>query len=467
MKPAFLASLLAVAAAAHAGTGSSEIAAGRKALEQGQPEIARQHFLAVQSTAPDERFVALIGLGRADLWLGDYSDAAGAFREASSLAQGPADKQAADAGLARALDALEYYREANALAAPIAKGQLEPTIEVLRSDLALGWEDKSVPYLQAMPAVDPESRSGREYLWLKSDADFRLSDRLGGEFAYSHDSDNLTVWGYGGSATFPGAPGGDYFNAFRITGRSWLVDDGTTTDHVNTLLAGSSLRLGDWQHLDVDAGVVTVRGRGFFEGTMDWNLQFDDRYGVMASASRAPILTTTALGDELFSSSYSLGASLRPLDHLYILPAYVHQDFTDGNHRDGAALRLVLSPYDIGDTPTAVGGQIFAREYNSSQPSHGIYFNPEAYSQEQFDLIVIHRLSSNWRLRGVFGVGNQTINGASSISYDLQLSVTGRLPGNGRLEGKFERNSFASAVGGGSDYWSNTVTLSLTYPVDF
>lgn len=470
MKLARLALALGFATAAHAGgiSVSSEIAAGRKALEDSHPELARQHFEAVvqdSAAAKDERFVALVGLGRADLWLEDYSQAADDFRQARGLAEVPADRQAADTGLARALDALEYYREGNALVTPFAQGKLEPTIEVLRSDLALGWEDKSVPYMQAAPAADPESHTGTEYAWLKAETDFRLSDRLGGEFAYSHDSDHLSVWGYGANAALPGAPGGAFFNTWTLSARQWLVDDGQRTDHVNSFLAGSTMRIGDAQHLDAGLGVITFRGRGYFQGSADWNAQFDDRYGVSASADRSPILTTTALADALFSSTYTVGANLRPLDHLYVLPGYVRQDFSDGNHRDSAVLKLLLSPYDVPETATAIGAQVYARVFTSSQPSHGVYFNPKDYNQERVDLIVVHKLSPDWQLRGIAGAGNQTIDGASSLSYDVRLSLMGRLPGNGRLEVAFERDSFASAAGGGSGYWSNAVTLSLTYPV--
>src|SRR5262249_20502658 len=169
-----------------------------------------------------DRFVALIGLGRADLWLEDYSAAARAFREAKGLANGPADQQAADIGLARALNAMGYYRQAYALAAPYAKGDLEPTIEVLRSAQALEWDDKTA----ALPNLSaPEDHSGNEYLQLKSETDYRLSDRVDGGFSYSHDSDHLTIFGFEAGAWLPGAKGGSYFNSWRVAAKTFTIED--------------------------------------------------------------------------------------------------------------------------------------------------------------------------------------------------------------------------------------------------
>ena len=87
-----------------------------------------------------------------------------------------------------------------------------------------------------------------------------------------------------------------------------------------------------------------------------------------ASIERDPILTPLALTGKLLFDTYTLGASARLSDHWSIVPVYFHQEFADGNRRDGGHLKIVLSPYDIPNTTSALGAQIDMRGYSSSAP---------------------------------------------------------------------------------------------------
>jgi hypothetical protein len=262
----------------------------------------------------------------------------------------------------------------------------------------------------------------------------------------------------------PGPTGGPYFSSWRVAARTFTVEDDHASDQVSYLGAETRIRVGDGHQLDARAGADTVRGWTFFEGGLDWEYGFSDRLGVDASIDRAPILTTTALAAKVLVTTYSAGANLRPLDHLYVIPSYFHQDFSDGNHRDGAVQRLVLSPYDLPETSTALGAQLYAKEFHSSQPSTGVYFNPANYDLAKLDLIAVHRFSPDWLLRATAGGGLQVINGASAGSYEFEVALAGRLPGNGRLQSTLGRSSFASPAGGSSAYWSNTFAISVSYP---
>ncbi len=474
MKPVWLAlavcALLSTSVHAEESSAANDIRAGRAALEAEHPDAARTSFesaLAHSDLTPDDRFAALIGLGRADIWIGDYPAAVAAYREALGLAANSDDTRTANIGLARALNADEYYYEAYKRAAPYASGSLEPTVEVLRAEKALGWEDKSPEVTVPLPPDNIQGRVGADFARLKADMDFALSDRVDGAFSFSNDSDGLTVIGYGLGAWIPGSPGGNFFESLRAATNAWTVDDSSASYTVTSFSVGSLLRIGDAQHADINLGGANVRGWNFFLGNGDWNYRFDDTYSVNASIDRSPILTTTAIADRVLFTTYALGPGFRPSDHWYVYPTYVHQDFTDGNHRDGASLRVVLSPYDISDTDSAIGAQAFARFFHSSLPSTGVYFNPANYSQAQFDLIAVHRIDENWTLRAVAGGGYQNVNGAGAPSYDIDVALIGRLPGNGRAEIHAGRNSFASFECGGSNYWVYTVSVSVAYPVGF
>ena len=140
MKPVWLAlavcALLSTSVHAEESSAANDIRAGRAALEAEHPDAARASFesaLAHSDLTQDDRFAALIGLGRADIWIGDYPAAVAAYREALGLAANSDDTRTANIGLARALNADEYYYEAYKRAAPYASGSLEPTVEVLRA----------------------------------------------------------------------------------------------------------------------------------------------------------------------------------------------------------------------------------------------------------------------------------------------------------------------------------------------
>ena len=144
-------------------TAAADIRAGRAALVAGQPQSARAHFAAALAQAGADRaarFVALVGLGRAQLWLGNYADARDSFAAAVPLAQIAADREAAATGLAQADNALDYPRRAYSQVAGFARGRLEPTLEVLKAQRALGQQDESLPYLAALDAVPAQGRLG-------------------------------------------------------------------------------------------------------------------------------------------------------------------------------------------------------------------------------------------------------------------------------------------------------------------
>jgi hypothetical protein len=142
---------------------------------------------------------------------------------------------------------------------------------------------------------------------------------------------------------------------------------------------------------------------------------------------------------------------------------YFHQVFSDGNQRDGGHLKVVLTPFDMPDS-SALGAELDARAYRSTQPSGGVYFNPAQYRQAQLSLIGVHTFSPDWRMRLTAGAGPETIDGSSALTWSYALSLTGRLPGNGRLELHVGRDSFASLAGGGSGYWSNAAWLTVSWP---
>lgn len=456
----------AVAAWAADSAGVQHIRAGRAALAAGNPAVARAEFQAAvgSSLADEDRFAAWLGLGRAELWLGHYRAALRSLGEARRFAASSEDRHVAEAASARALNALDYNSEAYALVAPFAAGDPAATLELARAAIALGRADEAVHYTSALPPPDASTRTGIDLKRAESQIDFVLSSRAEAGYSLTHDSDDLTVSTYGLSALLPGAPGGATFGTWRVNAALSDVSAPGLSDHLTEAGLGDRLRIGALQHLDLAAGVGSAAGRDFFEGSLQWEDRLSDTASVFASAEQLPILTPTALESGLLYGTYSLGASLRPADHAMLVPVYFHQAFSDGNQRDGGRLKIVLTPFEIPASTSALGADIEARAYRSTQPSSGTYFNPARYHQEQLGLIGVHQFSPDWRMRLTAGIGSETVDGSSGRTWSAALSLTGRLAGNGRLELRVGRDSFASFAGGGSGYWSNGGSLTVSWP---
>lgn len=469
MKSAWLLVGLSLSAAVWAADpgNSMHIKAGRAALEAGHPLVARAEFRAAVGTTlvPADRFAALVGLGRAELWLGHYRAALDAFSEARRLALSAEDRHVVDTGAARALNALEYHLHAYALVAPFASGNPVATLELARAAIALGRADEALRAVSEEPAPDPSTRTGVDLLRTKSQIDYEMAARGEGGYSFTHDSDGMTVRTYTVAALLPMALGDATFSTWRISAATSDVASPGQSDRLTEANVGDQLGIGNRQHLEVQAGVGSVAGRNFLEGAVQWEDQLEDAASVFGSAERSPIVTPTALASALLYSTFSLGSSLRAADHWMVVPVYFHQVFSDGNQRDGGRLKIVLTPFDIPGSASALGANVEARAYRGTQPSAGMYFNPARYHQEQVGLIGIHQLGVGWRVRLTAGIGSETVDGASARTWSWALSLTGRLPGNGRLELHAGRDSFASLAGGGSGYRTNEASLSAGWPL--
>lgn len=447
-------------------TAADDIRAGREALRAEQPALARTRFAAALSHPDDSRedtFAAALGLGRADVWLGDYAAGARAFRVAQAHAGGAGDRQAADTGLAQALNALGYPHQAYALVAPFARDQPRATLELMRALEALGWQDKSAPYLAA--AAPAGGYLGNQYRLLQDAMRYATAPRVAGELGVSHDSEGLTTLVAG--THFDGAPmsSGSLLQRWGGTASTTRVSDSHQTRHIAAATLTGEWRIRDANALGLELGMGRTGRWHFLQGAARWTLQPNDSFSLNSAVERTPVLTDNAIAQRLAVDTYSVGSSLRASDHWYVLPGYARQAFSDGNHRQAGSLRVLLSPWDIPGTAGALGAQLSTRLFHGSQPSRGVYFNPAHYRATQVGLLGAYALSSHWKLRASADAGRQWIDGAGAGIYAINATLQGRLAHNGRLDLQWSRSSAASVNGGGSGYWNNQFSVSLSYPL--
>lgn len=469
-RPLLCLALLLPMPALHAQTSesASDIRAGRAALIAGDPVKARVQFaaaLAQPALSREDRYAASMGLGQATLWLGDYIAAGTSYRDALTQAADADARQAASTGLAQALNAQDRPREALARVAPFARGQLRPTVEVLRALQSLGWQTRSRPYLDTAPAAPATGYVATQYRLLQDDMAYAIAPRIEGDLDYSHDSEGLDTWHT--RASYLAAPVSHGDNTFDGGARAdtTSVDDGAHHLRVNEASLLGRWQAGESHRFDLALGVGHARDWRYTQGNVRWSFQPNDNFSLDTSADRTPILTGTALARRLIGNRYALDLGLRPTTRWYVLPGAYRQVFSDGNHRDGGSLRVLLSPYDVPDTTAALGAELSTRVFHDSQPSRGVYFNPAQYHATQAGLIGIYSLDPQWKLRVNADAGRQWVNGTGAATYTLDLSLEGRLPGNGRLRLRAGRSSAASASGGGAGYWNDSASISISYPL--
>lgn len=464
--PALVALALAPAIHAQATDVAQAIRDGRHALESNDPARARSLFARAlaQSEQPGNAYAAAIGLGRAELWLGQVPDAEATFRRAFTLASNPDERHAARTGLAQALNAEDRPREAWKLLRDDASHDPRSTLELMRAAQALGWQDRTLPALAATRAPADTGYLGTRFDLLADDMRYATAPQIEGDTSYSHDSEGLDVWSVGASAFSPLHGDDALAQRYGVAVDTVRVSNPGNSRRLQGVSGVGQWRIGDMQSADLRLGLGQAGGWQYLQGAGHWTVQPSDDFALSAGAERAPLLTDAAIAHRIAYATYSVGATLRPGDHLYLLPTVFRQQFTDGNRRDGAAARLVLSPFDITGTPAALGGQFGVRVFHSSQPGGGIYFNPQHYRAVTAGLIGVMSLSPKWRLRATADGGRQTTDGNSVGIYTLDVSLEGRLPHNGRVQVHVMRSSAASVSGGGSGYWNNSLAVSVSYP---
>ena len=469
MKPTLLCmALLLALPAAHAQDAAAQIRGGRAALVAGHPAQARTRFaaaLAQPALSREDHYAAAMGLGQATLWLGDYRAASEAYRDALALATDTPARQAASTGLAQALNAQDRPREALALVAPFAAGQLRASVEALRALEALGWQSRSRPYLEAVPAAPANGYLGTQWRLLGEDMHYALAPRVDGDLDASHDSEGLDTWHVGTGFVAAPLARGQHVLGWGAHADTTVLDDGTRSVRMHAASGQLQWQWGDARRLDLALGAGRAGDWHFLLGDAQWRFQPTDAFALSLGAQRAAVPTGTALAQRLIGNRYALDLSLRPADRWYLFPGAYRQVFSDGNHRQGGGLRLLLDPYDLPGTRAALGAEVSTRLFHDSQPSRGVYFNPSRYRASQGGLVGIYSFDPRWKLRVNADAGRQWVNGEGAATYTLALSLEGRLPHNGRLLLRAGRSSAASVSGGGAGYWNDSAALSLSWPL--
>lgn len=134
-------------------------------------------------------------------------------------------------------------------------------------------------------------------------------------------------------------------------------------------------------------------------------------------------------------------------EYVTLVGTAAHQDFSDGNHRNHARLRLIVQPrLDLGLTL-----QARYRMYTSGTSDiAGAYFNPDRYSEAMLALGWRKRVRG-WMTSLTAGLGQQRVAGAAHTPTRL-LEVGLQSPPSSKQSVRMHAGVNRSASFGGPDY---------------
>ncbi|WP_028990478.1 hypothetical protein RG903_12885 [Thermithiobacillus tepidarius DSM 3134] len=450
---------------------AAEIVAGRQALLGEQPAQALQHFLAALGRSPggDDRIAARVGAGRAALWLEDYALTRRMFQEALPLATTPADRDEIRVGLARSLNGLDRPREAYGIAAELAPRSPAAAVEAARAALALGWAREAAALLAAPTEPVTAERHGawlaREYARLQEESRFRLRRSAELAFAYAKDNDGLREHGWTLAASFGPRGSGRLAHATYQLGLDLqTLSTDAASARLREAFSGVATRIGDSGRLSGRLGLGQHGDWTYPVGALGFDYRPGDDWGMALGAETAAVRTIAALDRRIAVHTFTLGADHRVGSLATLAGSLYRQDFSDGNARHGAVLRVGSALATVPGTRLSVGARLYGRCFISSREDVVGYFNPQRFREAQLSAVLAQSLPAQWQVRAVLGLGRQHIDGEGANTLSAETQLSGRMAGRLRVQLKAGYGDSAIASSTGPGYRRGYIATALTLP---
>lgn len=438
---------------------------GRQALLHSHPDAARRYFataldlLRADAQAPQsDKLPALSGLGYADLWLGQELAARRAYAEGLKLAQTPEDKKAMRLGLGRALNGLGQSHQAYRLLQDDAASSNLAALQAAVAANLLGWNTRAENLLaQAAPNgnyIGPNWQR-RLYGQTSNDVAFAVKPSFNFGFLYSGDSDHNTSQTYQAGITYPGSGMGDNTLSPTLWSGQYqqaLVGSPTGSVAISAVSAGVATPLSrDWSY-SVQVGLGNTAAWTF--GTVTGNLSYQpsDYFGFELGADRQPVESVQAVRNRIMLNTVNAGGFATLPGIVTVSGSYFHQNFSDGNDRNGFVARVTPAFYSFSTAPISLGLQGFYRYYASGVVPADGYFNPRHYSETIGYVIYKEKFGSNWTLAIHAGLGCQILNGTSTPVKNIYGSVVGSVSRHFQIGLTGGYSQIASFIDGGAGY---------------
>jgi hypothetical protein len=460
--------ILGVALASTAPDFDNAIKAGAKAVDRDQPKEALSHYQQALTIArdPQQHKDARFNIARIQMWLGAYLQAEKQYRW---LLQQTLDQQEYELALAGLVQSLAYRdRPRNAYEAIPKKLQYsEPELVVAATQAALwsDWPDLAKNILAShqtsLKDVTPDSTLGRNIREVKRDtALWTAPYNLTPGFSLQTDSDDFDILRTGLGLT-----------------RNWSYEWQTTlaTDYTYYTQGSRVVNAERFQVQQLWRPTRELAVTGSVRPTIYenwypvlWSLGAayhpNDTFMMEVATLRNVVEAFPALEQHIAQQIYQVSATLNPLPYVQLMAGYDFDAFSDNNARNGYFLQasaLVFPQYGL--TFALLSHGFFDDFYTNS------YFSPVTYTQSLFLAKWSRKFNTNWRYFLNAGLGAQTIlqtHSASTIvspSWLIDVGVSGIVSQNLQVNAGYGFHQQAlSSSGGGSGYWYQLASLSVT-----
>lgn len=199
-----------------------------------------------------------------------------------------------------------------------------------------------------------------------------------------------------------------------------------------------------WQ---IDAGLARQGGHDLLTLDGSYHIPLAERRSVELFINRDWVETRNALdgGIDFTFAGAALEQGLG--EYVTLIGTAAYQDFSDGNHRNHARLKLIYQPrLDLGLTL-----QARYRMYTSgTSDSPGAYFNPDRYGEAMLAVGWRQRVGG-WMASATAGLGQQRVADAAHTPTRL-LEAGLQSPPSGKQSVRLRAGVNRSASFGGPDY---------------
>lgn len=439
------------------------IASAQSSASTDDPATALAYYeRALQAATSDEQQrIALFGIARMHVWLGQYRDAERAYRSLLRFALPVDDRAVALAGLVESLtDEGRPIAAYDAATAGFSARSAVMVVQAARAAEAAGHPAQAQRMLldgaPSLVDVVPASRLGILLGGVRHDVRDDLAPYAAAAVDGSHDSDGFTTR----SSTFSAGARvtGDavvhaVIGSTRFAQNGWTATGALASVGVDAWIARSAR---------LTATVGTAAYPAFHTGTFsaDLTVRPNDSFGFDAFASRDVVQSQFALQQGLAATVAGIAADHTLGSRSSVAASFSRQRFDDGNARPNltAALGTTLSDQ------AGLSARLRWRSFTDSAPGATAYFDPQRYTETALLVSEVHRFpgASAWRVHLTAGIGRQNVvPGGASTTASYEAAVDGRIGDRSRVDAAFGYSN--SALAASSGYQRRYGSLGLRF----
>lgn len=409
------------------------VAIAQTSASRDQPQKALDFYQQALATAGDSKTkqrVALFGIARMQVWLGNYRDAERIYRLLLVEKLGRDDYEIALAGLAKSL----LYQDKVLAAYHVIPKDFNYTnpemlLSATQATLWVGYPIATkrllLSHQNLMNEVPPLSYLGRNFLATKRDVFFAAANHIiAPTFYMENDSDDLTIKKYNLGYSHPFT---ENSRTALVVGKAEYSQKIFDKIDATSIFANHTWRQNENLNYLLGVGSVNYEGQNPVLWAGEINYVPNDKFSFQVNNQQELVETVIALRRKNYANKTAVRLTYRPINSLFFSGALFSLHYSDKNNRNGffASADYFLS------NEYGVWTEFRVRGYTDSKTDTIGYFNPDSFYEASVLLKIDRRWFNNWRYYLHGGLGNQMVQpGGSSMTQYLSAGIRGTVTDN-------------------------------------